>query len=45
MRRKRRRRDAKYKTLESGTFETLAAEEPRVAIDALQLAMLLGGVG
>ena len=34
-----------YKTLESGTFEMFGSEEPRVAIDALQLAMLLGVVG
>jgi transposase len=33
-----------YKTLESGTFETIAAQEPRVQIDALQLTMLLGGI-
>lgn len=33
-----------YKTLESGTFESLASNEPRVQIDALQLAMLLAGV-
>jgi transposase len=33
-----------YKTLESGTFESLASPEPRVQIDALQLAMLLAGV-
>jgi transposase len=33
-----------YKTLESGTFETLASHEPRVQIDSVQLAMLLGGV-
>jgi transposase len=33
-----------YKTLESGTFESLASSEPRVQIDALQLAMLLAGV-
>jgi transposase len=33
-----------YKTLESGTFESVASPEPRVQIDALQLAMLLGGI-
>lgn len=33
-----------YKTLESGTFEGLVSSEPRVQIDALQLAMLLAGV-
>jgi transposase len=33
-----------YKLLEQGTFETIAADGHRVAIDATQLAMLLGGV-
>jgi len=33
-----------YKTLESGTFETIATDEKRVQIDSLQLAMLLGGI-
>jgi transposase len=33
-----------YKTLESGTFETISSSEPRVRIDAVQLAMLLSGV-
>jgi transposase len=33
-----------YKLLEAGTFETIAAEGPYVAMDATQLAMLLGGV-
>lgn len=32
-----------YKLLEAGTFERIAAEGPRVQIDATQLAMLLGG--
>ncbi len=35
-----------YKRLEQGTFETVASRggEPRVQIDATQLAMILGGV-
>ena len=33
-----------YKTLESGTFEGFASTEDCVQIDAVQLAMLLGGV-
>ena len=33
-----------YKVLESGTFEAIASADKCVAIDATQLAMLLGGV-
>lgn len=33
-----------YKLLEAGTFETIAGEDAPVQIDAMQLAMLLGGV-
>lgn len=33
-----------YKTLESGTFETIASDQKRIEIDAVQLAMLLGGI-
>ena len=33
-----------YKRLEVGTFEVIASDEPYVEIDAVQLAMLLGGV-
>lgn len=33
-----------YKLLEQGTFEPIRSDDPRVTIDATQLAMLLGGV-
>ncbi len=33
-----------YKRLEAGTFEVVASGDDCVAIDATQLAMLLGGV-
>ena len=33
-----------YRVLESGTFEVTRGAEKRVEIDAVQLAMLLGGV-
>jgi transposase len=33
-----------YKLLEAGTFEVIDSNEPRVQIDATQLAMLLSGV-
>ncbi len=33
-----------YKVLEQGTFEVKASDERRLAIDATELAMLLGGV-
>jgi transposase len=33
-----------YKVLESGTFEAIASADKCIAIDATQLAMLLGGV-
>jgi len=33
-----------YRVLERGTFEVPRSAEPRQAIDATQLAMLLGGV-
>lgn len=33
-----------YKLLEAGTFEPITGDGPRVQIDAMQLAMLLGGV-
>ncbi len=33
-----------YKLLEAGTFEIIASADRRVRIDAVQLAMLLGGI-
>jgi hypothetical protein len=42
---KRRQSDAKFKSLEQGTFEMIKQDgQVSVKIDAAELAMLLGGV-
>ena len=33
-----------YRRLEAGTFEIIESQDKRVQIDAMQLAMILGGV-